>query len=340
MNDAIPLDLEPMLAKAVDTVPEGPGYLYEPKWDGFRCIVHRTADGVELVSRTGKPLGRYFPEMVASGLEVLPPGVVLDGELVVPVKDRLDWDALSARVHPAASRVALLAAQTPATYVAFDLLAVGGTSLLAAAFEERRSALQRLWSGLDHVQWRMTASTDDPEVAAEWFRAFEGAGLDGVVAKPLAAPYAPGKRTMLKVKHKRTADVVVTGYRWHKNSTPELPLVGALQLSLYDGDSLIPVGGSSAFSQERRAALVDELSDLVDGTMQGEMNRWNARKDTSWVRLRPERVAEVSYDQLEQRRFRHTVQFLRWRPDRDPDSCRFDQLDVPVRYSLDAVMQS
>jgi ATP-dependent DNA ligase len=340
MSRPIPLDLEPMLAKAVDSVPAGPGYLYEPKWDGFRCLVHRHGDQLDLVSRSGKPLTRYFPEVVASGLEVLPDGVVLDGELVVAQGDRLDWDALSARVHPAESRVTMLAEQTPATFVAFDLLAISGSSMLASPFHERRQALVTLWQSIDHEGWRVTTATDDEALAREWFEAFEGAGLDGVVAKPTALPYQPGKRSMLKIKHKRTADVVVTGYRLHKNSTQEHPLIGALQLSLYDGDDLVQIGGSSAFSQVRRAQLVDELADLVEGTSQGEVNRWNARKDTSWVRLRPERVAEIAYDQLEQHRLRHTAQFLRWRHDRDPLSCTFDQLDVPVRYSLDAVMGS
>jgi ATP-dependent DNA ligase len=337
VSHGVALDTAPMLAKAVPTVPEG-DYLYEPKWDGFRCLVHRDGDEVHLMSRSGKPLGRYFPEIEASARAVLPSRIVLDGELVVAVDDRLEWDALSSRVHPAESRVQRLAQEIPARFVAFDLLAFDEHSVIDRPFSERRALLLEALSRTDDPTWSVTAATTDPAVAREWFELFEGAGLDGVVAKPADGRYEPGKRSMLKIKHKRAADVVVTGYRLHKQSTDEQPMIGSLQLSLFDDGEFVQVGGAGAFSVAQRRALVDELAELVDGISSGELNRWSASKNTDWVRLRPERVAEVGYDQLEHRRFRHTGNFLRWRPDREPTSCTFDQLDVPVTYSLNDVL--
>ena len=343
----------PMLARAVDTVPEqdaAPGGLsYEPKWDGFRGIVavEPQDDGtanVEIGSRGSKPLTRYFPELVAAFAEQLP-RCILDGEIVVrtgePGSERLDWEALSQRIHPAASRIALLSETTPAMFVAFDLLSVGDEDLMERSFAERRAALERLAAGWRHPL-QLVQTTKDVDLARRWLVEFEGAGLDGVVAKPLAAPYAPGKRTMLKVKHHRTADVVLLGYRVHSSGNG----VGSLLLGLYDGDGeLRNVGGASAFSDKRRRELVDELEPLVERDENGQMvkgatdrSRFSASKDVSFVKLRPERVLEVRYDQLEGARFRHTVQFERWRDDREPRSCTFDQLERPVAYDLSDVL--
>ena len=335
--------VEPMLAKSAASVPSG-GYVYEPKWDGFRCIVFRDGDEIELGSRGGKSLTRYFPELVAALAEALPPSCVLDGEIVVVDGTRLDFDRLTDRIHPAESRVKLLSERTPATFVAFDVLAVGGDDLMARPFSERREILTGLFEPRKHV--KVTRATDDPELARSWFETFEGAGLDGVVAKPLGDTYQPGVRTMVKVKHERTADVVVAGYRLHKSG----PIVGSLMLGLYLEDGVLNyVGGASAFTMARRAELVDELAPLLlqegeshpwlgedDGAHRrpGALNRWNAGKDKSFVALRPERVCEVRYDQLQADRFRHNGRFVRWRPDRDPESCGYDQLDVPAAYDL------
>lgn len=344
----------PMLAKAVDGVPAPdsvPGGLsYEPKWDGFRGIVavgeadaHGRRD-VEIGSRGSKPLTRYFPELVSAFAGQLP-RCVLDGEIVLRRgtrgEERLDWEALSQRIHPAATRIALLAETTPAMFVAFDLLALDGEDLMERPFAERRAALEQLaapWVEPLHL----CQTTTDVETARRWLVEFEGAGLDGVVAKPLAAPYAPGKRTMLKVKHHRTADVVLIGYRVHSSGRG----VGSLLLGLYDSDgTLRSVGGASAFSNARRLELVDELEPLVERdaegnavTGEGERSRFSSGKDVSFVTLRPERVLEVRYDQLEGARFRHTVQFERWRDDREPRSCTFDQLDQPAAYDLGDVL--
>jgi ATP-dependent DNA ligase len=334
----IPLDLQPMLAKAVTELPEGPEWHFEPKWDGFRCLVHRSASGVDLISRSGKPLNRYFPEIVEDALSSLPSGLVLDGELVVPVEDRLDWDALSARVHPAASRVAELALRTPALFVAFDLLARSDRSMIDEPLAVRRHQLIEAMGNRPGTAWGVTTATQDRQLALEWFARFEGAGLDGVVAKSLDAAYVPGGRVMRKLKHRRTADVVLMGLRPHKTSTEDHPLVGALQVGLHVDGALRPVGGVTAFSMARRAELAVELSPLAEGTREGGAHRWNSGRDTTWTALRPERVVEVAYDQLEGTRFRHTATFLRWRPDRDPASCTLDQLDVPVRYSLADVL--
>jgi ATP-dependent DNA ligase len=347
----LPVDLpiEPMLAKAVGTVPtEAPGggaLLYEPKWDGFRGIVAFDGETVEIGSRGGKPLTRYFPELTSALARVLPGPCVVDGEVVVPTGadggQRLDWDALTQRIHPAASRVAKLAAETPASFVAFDLLATADASLLDAPFSERRSELERLLGSAEAPLF-LTRVTRDPELAEAWLAEFEGAGLDGVVAKPLDEPYAPGKRVMLKVKHHRTADVVVTGYRVHASGHG----VGSLLVSLYtETGRLAQVGGISAFTSKVRDELVEELAPLVKRDEhgepvrgEGEKSRFSSGRDTSFVVLRPERVVEVRYDQMEGDRFRHTAQFERWRPDRDPRSCNFEQLEVPHAYDLAQVL--
>jgi ATP-dependent DNA ligase len=345
MTLPVSFPIEPMLAKSAANVPVGE-YLYEPKWDGFRCLVFRDGDRIELGSRGGNSLTRYFPELVAALAEALPPRCVLDGEIVVVEGDRLDFDRLTDRIHPAESRVRLLAGRTPATFVAFDLLALADEDLMARPFAERRERLAALFEGDPHPQVRVTRATRDAELARSWFETFEGAGLDGVVAKPLGDAYRPGERAMVKVKHERTADVVVAGYRLHKNG----PVVGSLMLGLYLDDGVLNyVGGASAFTMARRAALVEELAPLVlgegeehpwlgadDGAHRrpGALNRWNAGKDKSFVALRPERVCEVRYDQLQNDRFRHSARFLRWRPDRQPASCGYDQLDVPSAYDL------
>lgn len=348
----LPVDhtIEPMLAKAVPTVPTvapgGGGLLYEPKWDGFRGVVAYDGETLAIGSRGGKELTRYFPELVAGLVAALPGPCVLDGEVVVPSGEpgaqRLDWEALSQRIHPAASRIARLAAETPASFIAFDLLAEGERSLLTVPFGERRAALETLLPS-PAAPLFVTRVTDDPAVAERWLGEFEGAGLDGVVAKPIGAAYAPAKRTMLKVKHHRTADVVATGYRVHASGHG----VGSLLLSLYDDDGVLrQVGGVSAFTTRVREELVDELAPLValdeGGRPQrgeGERNRFSSSKDTSFVVLRPERVLEVRYDQMEGARFRHTAQFERWRPDREARSCTFEQLEVPHAYDLGAVLR-
>ncbi|MDY0890829.1 ATP-dependent DNA ligase [Frigoribacterium sp. CFBP9030] len=363
-----------------DSVPGG--LSYEPKWDGFRGIVYaryldadqpggatdaggETDSGgatqpgaphggtgrrpleIEIGSRGSKTLTRYFPELVASLAELLPGPCVLDGEIVVrtgePGRERLDWEALGARIHPAESRVATLSVETPALFVAFDLLALGDRELVDAPFDERRALLVETVGGGDGTgPLHVSRTTDDVDLARRWLAEFEGAGLDGVVAKPLDAPYSPGKRTMLKIKHHRTADVVVLGYRVHKSGAG----VGSLLLGLYDADGeLRNVGGASAFSDARRLELVAELEPLVAHDADGgvshaetERSRFSSGKDVSYVPLRPERVVEVRYDQMEGSRFRHTVQFARWRPDRDARSCGFDQLEVPAAYDLGDVL--
>lgn len=334
----------PMLAKSVDEVPEG-DLLYEPKWDGFRGIVSSTADGVEIGSRGDRPLTRYFPELVDAVARLLPP-CVLDGEIVVTIERegtrRLHWDSLTQRIHPAASRVAKLSVETPASFIAFDVLSIGDRDLSGLPLAERRAELERLFADVP-APLHLTRTTRDVELARRWLDEFEGAGLDGVVAKPLGESYQPGKRAMFKIKHKRTADVVLLGYRIHKSGAG----VGSLLVGLYDEGQLRTVGGVSAFSTARRLELIDELAPLVETDENGsaltgakERSRFaSANRDVSFVRLRPERVLEVRYDQMEAGRFRHTVQFERWRPDRDASSCTYDQLDVPVAYDLDDVLE-
>ena len=341
--------IAPMLAKAVDAVPESDsvegGLAYEPKWDGFRAIVTFDGSTVEIGSRGAKPLTRYFPELTDAFARLLTSPCVLDGEIVLrsgePGNERLDWEALSARIHPAESRIRLLSVETPAMFVAFDLLELDGASLLDTPFGERRSALESFAGELGDPL-HVTQLTTDVELARRWLVEFEGAGLDGVVAKPLAAPYSPGKRVMLKIKHHRTADVVVLGYRVHKSGAG----VGSLLLGLFDSDGVLRnVGGASAFSDARRLELVDELAPLVAHDESGavvhgetERSRFSSGKDVSFVRLEPSRVVEVRYDQMEGDRFRHTVQFSRWRPDREAASCTFEQLEVPHLYDLSRVL--
>jgi ATP-dependent DNA ligase len=343
--------VEPMLAKSASAVPVGE-YLYEPKWDGYRCIVFRDGGEFELGSRGGKSLSRYFPELLDALADGLPPRCVVDGEIVVTVGGRLDFDRLADRIHPADSRVRLLAERTPASFIAFDLLALDGEDLTGRPFSERRAALTALLEGRAHEHVKVTRATRDAALARTWFESFEGAGLDGVVAKPLDGRYRPGERTMVKIKHERTADAVVAGYRLHKSG----PVVGSLMLGLYGADGVLNyVGGSSAFTMARRAALVDELAPLLlekgqphpwldvpeddEHRRPGAQHRWNAGKDTSFVPLRPELVCEVRYDQLQADRFRHNARFVRWRPDRDPRSCSYDQLDVPAAYDLADVFE-
>ncbi|QGQ19860.1 ATP-dependent DNA ligase [Cellulomonas sp. JZ18] len=341
----------PMLAKSVKEIPDV-GHV-EPKWDGFRTIVFRDGDDVELGSRNEKPMTRYFPELVAALKENLPERCVVDGEIVVVTGDRLDFDALQQRIHPAASRVKLLAGQTPASFVAFDLLALGDEDLMRTPFRERRA---RLVEALADAQApvHVTPATGDMDEAQRWFTQFEGAGLDGVVAKPLDGTYQPDKRTMFKVKHERTADCVVAGFRWHKTGD----VVGSLLLGLWSDDGhLQHVGVSASFPMARRKSLLDDLApyrdvDLAehpwgswadqsahaDRRMPGAVSRWNAQKDLSFVPLRPELVVEVAYDHMEGDRFRHTAQFRRWRTDRDPRSCTYAQLDEPVRFELAQIL--
>jgi ATP-dependent DNA ligase len=334
--DPIP---EPMLAKPVAEVPDAEGLSFEPKWDGFRAIVAVSPGGaVEIGSRGSKPLTRYFPELVAEFGRQLPNGTVVDGEIIVrtgtPGAEHLAWELLSQRIHPADSRVQKLAVETPASFVGFDLLARDGASLLDSPFSERRAALEKVLAKVK-APLHLSQTTRDAAVARRWLVEFEGAGLDGVIAKPLDATYQPGKRTMLKIKHSRTADVVLIAYRVHKSGEG----VGSLLLGLYtDAGDLVPVGGASAFSNARRLELIDELAPLVTGTAEGERSRFSGSKDVSMVTLRPERVLEVKYDQLEGWRFRHTVQFLRWRDDRDPRSCTYDQLEAPTAYDLSEVL--
>jgi len=347
--------VQPMLAKSVKGVPKTGGLSFEPKWDGFRCLVFKDGDEVELASRNTKPLTRYFPEIATACREQLPDRCVLDGEIFVAIGAKLEFEVLQERLHPAASRVDMLAEKTPASYVAFDLLALGDESYLARPFAERRAVLEEALAGLTGPCF-LTRTTTDPAEAEEWFHQFEGAGLDGVVAKPLDAAYRPNMRTMFKVKHERTADVVVAGYRLHKSSTPERPLLGSLLLGLYADGKLQHVGVSASFTAARRAELIEELKplecDLSDhpwGEWQewaianpdripGTQSRWSAGKDLSFTPLRPERVLEVGYDHMEGRRFRHTAQFKRWRPDRDPESCGYEQLEEPISYDLDRIL--
>ncbi|MEV7006290.1 ATP-dependent DNA ligase [Streptosporangium sp. NPDC051022] len=343
MNLPLRPPLAPMLARAVKSLPPQDGtLLYEPKWDGFRCVVFRDGDEVYLGSRNERPFTRYFPELVEAVRAELPERVVMDGEIVVRGGQTLDFEALQQRIHPAASRVKLLAERTPASFVAFDLLALGEESLLEVPFSRRRARLESVFGAAGHGV-RLTPVTSSQEQAAEWFEAFEGAGLDGVVAKPGGLPYQPDKRVMLKVKHERTADVVVAGYREHKSG----PVVGSLLLGLHDSTgTLRHVGVAASFTMKRRAELVGELAPYVsrDGhpwsadSLPGAVSKWSAAKDLSFVPLRPELVVEVAYDHMEGSRFRHTAQFRRWRPDRDPGSCTYEQLERPVSYDLDDIL--
>ncbi|MDN5804346.1 MAG: ATP-dependent DNA ligase [Microlunatus sp.] len=348
----------PMLAKSVPKIPRGE-LSYEPKWDGFRAIVFADGDEVEIGSRNGKAMTRYFPELVAGIRANVPERCVLDGEIILVVGDRLEFEVLQQRIHPATSRVRKLAAQTPASFVAFDLLALGDEDFTARPFADRRTALVDLLSAA-RVPVHVTPTTQDPDTAQQWFEQFEGAGLDGVIAKPLAGAYQPNKRTMFKIKHQRTADCVVAGYRVHK-SGPDA--IGSLLLGLYDdAGELASVGVIGAFPAARRTELFTELQPLVTTFVDhpwawaepaeratpeeggartprnSEFSRWNTGKDLSFVPLRPELVVEARYEHMEGVRFRHTAQFNRWRPDRDPRSCTFEQLEEPVSYDLNDIL--
>lgn len=343
--------VSPMLAKPVTVIP--PGASYEPKWDGFRALVFRDGDDVQFGSRNERPMTRYFPELVRAAKAELPPRCVVDGEIVLPTEKGLNFEALQLRLHPAASRVRLLAEHTPARFIAFDLLALGDDNLMDRPFSERRAALAgALGSG---PSFHVTPATTDIATARRWFDEFEGAGLDGLIAKGLTLIYQPDKRVMFKIKHQRTADCVVAGYRLHK-SGPDA--VGSLLLGLYTDDGeLASVGVIGAFSMERRRHLFTELQPLITSfenhpwnwaeqvaadpdlaRRYGGGSRWNAGKDLSFVPLRPERVVEVRYDHMEGRRFRHTAQFNRWRPDRDPRSCTYAQLEQPVTFGLNDIV--
>ncbi len=352
--------VQPMLAKAVKGVPDPEkfgGLSFEPKWDGFRAIVFRDGDEVEFTSRNTKPLTRYFPELVEAALEQLPERCVLDGEIFVAIGKRLEFETLQERIHPAKSRIDMLAEKTPASFVVFDLLALDDTSYVDRPFSERRAVLEKRLADLSGPCY-LTRTTDDPAMAEEWFEQFEGAGLDGVIAKPLPAEYTQNGRTMMKIKHERTADVVLAGYREHKTSTPEKPLLGSLLLGLYADGKLQHVGVSASFTAARRAELIDELQPLVcdikdhpwgeweewaianPDRVPGTQSRWSQGKDLSFTPLRPERVIEVKYDAMEGRRFRHTAHFKRWRDDREPESCGYEQLEQPVSYDLGSVLSA
>lgn len=348
--------VEPMLAKAVPGLPTDAGWLFEPKWDGFRALVFRDGEDVYTQSRDLKPLDRYFPELAVPLRATLHERCVLDGEIVIATGGRLDFDALLLRIHPAQSRVRLLAEQTPASYVAWDVLALDDEDLRRTPQAERRARLEHMLAAAS-APIHLTPATTDRALAADWFDRFEGAGLDGVVAKRLEAAYQPGKRAMLKIKHQRTADCVVAGFRWHKNG-PGTHL-GSLLLGLFDdAGSLHHVGITSSFSWDRRAQLVEELAPLRDGAiddhpwaewaewasqgsadasgrrMPGATSRWNRGKDLSWEPLRAERVAEVAYDHLQGDRFRHATTFQRWRPDKPPSACRYDQLEETPAFEI------
>ena len=364
--------VEPMLATSVPEIPTAEGMRYEPKWDGFRTIIFRDGDEVELVSRGGKTMTRYFPEVVEQALAQLPARCVIDGEIVLVHRDpgakpKLEFELLQQRIHPAASRVKLLAAQTPCDFVAFDLLALSVENLMGRPYEQRRAALESALAAAKppvHV----TPTTTDLATARQWFEIFEGAGLDGIIAKPPTIAYVPNKRLMFKIKHARTADCVVAGFRYHKSG----PVVGSLLLGLYDAEGLLHhVGVSASFSAARRKELLDELAPYRDNAMDGHpwagwldgiaeaessassraehagsagqrlpggVSRWTGKKDLSWEPLRAELVVEVGYDAMEGDRFRHTAQFKRWRPDRLPASCTYEQLERPVRFDVDDVL--
>jgi ATP-dependent DNA ligase len=350
---AITPPIEPMLAKLADVLPAGGEFLFEPKWDGFRAIVFRGATELFIQSRDLRALDRYFPELHETLLDKLPNGCVIDGEIVMVTADGLDFDALQLRLHPAASRIAKLARETPASFVAFDLLAIDSRNVISSPQSERRALLEKMLAGIDSPT-HLTPMTRDLALASEWLTRFEGAGLDGVVAKPADGPYVPGKRAMIKVKHARTAECVVAGFRWHKSGKDA---VGSLLLGLYDDrGALQHVGVTSSFTMAMRRELVHELGPLRKNAiaahpwrdwadaggdeatrMPGAQSRWSAGKDLSWEALRIERACEVKYDRLQGNRFRHAATFLRWRPDKPPSDCRYDQLEVTSAYELEKV---
>jgi ATP-dependent DNA ligase len=347
--------IEPMLAKLADALPPAGEILYEPKWDGFRAIAFKNARSVYLQSRDLRPLDRYFPDLHDALLAQLPTSCVLDGEIVIATPRGLDFDALQLRLHPAASRVAKLAARAPASFVAFDVLAIGRKNVMSKPQAERRVLLEELLADTRPPLY-VTPATRDRTTAVDWLERFEGAGLDGVVAKSASLPYQPGKRAMIKVKHARTADCVVAGFRWHKTGPGA---VGSLLLGLYDDAGVLQhVGVTSSFTMARRQALVKELEPLrrdamrnhpwrdwagaaaESSRMPGAHSRWSAKKDLSWEPLLPKRVCEVKYDHLQGDRFRHAATFLRWRPDKRPEECRYDQLETTAPYELASVFSS
>lgn len=341
--------LEPMLAKLARQMPADDSLMYEPKWDGFRAIVFKDGDEIFIQSREKKPLGRYFPEVVEAIRKNFPDRAIVDGEIVIATEDGLDFSTLQLRLHPAKSRVKKLASETPASFVAFDLVAEGDDDLTNVAFEERRRRLEAAFADVAPPIY-LTPITSDVEVARDWFARFEGAGLDGVIAKHAHQGYEPKKRAMLKIKHRRTADCVVAGFRWHKNGPGEL--VGSLLLGLFDEEgALHHVGITSSFKMAQRKALAQELAPLFEDALvdhpwaswaeaeegrrqPGMASRWNATKDLSWEPLRAERVVEVAYDNLQGGRFRHATTFVRWRPDRTPATCTYAQLEVTPPYEL------
>jgi len=344
--------IQPMLSTAAAELPSGDGWQFEPKWDGFRTLVFRDDDEILLQSRDEKPMNRYFPELIAPLAKALPDRCVVDGEVVIVGAAGLDFEALLLRIHPAASRVKLLAEETPASFVAWDLLALGDEDLRELPLEKRRERLEQVLGGAVPPV-HLSPATRDRALAEDWFRRFEGAGLDGVMAKRLEAPYRAGERTMIKVKHKRTADCVIAGFRWHKNGAGTM--IGSLLLGLYDDrGTLHHVGVTSAFTNAVRKQLVEELAPLRKNALEGHpwrdwaeaqmgqrmpgaTSRWNRGKDLSWEPLRPERVCEVSYDHMQGTRFRHAAHFVRWRPDKRPEDCRYDQLEVTPAYELERV---
>lgn len=351
--------LEPMLAKAADGLPSDDGWLFEPKWDGFRALVFRDGHEIYTQSRELKPLDRYFPELAGPLRTALPERCVLDGEVVIAGDGGLEFESLLMRIHPAASRVKMLAETSPASFVAWDLLALGDDDLRDVPQEDRRARLESELAGIV-ASVHLSPATRDRATAGEWFERFEGAGLDGVVAKRLDGRYLPGKRAMLKIKHQRTADCVLAGFRWHKNGPGTH--VGSLLLGLFDdAGSLHHVGITSSFTWDRRASLVEELAPLRAGAMDdhpwrewaqwavtgdadasgqrlpGATSRWNRGKDLSWEPLRTERVVEVAYDHLQGDRFRHATTFKRWRPDKPPEACRYDQLETTTPYLLESI---
>jgi ATP-dependent DNA ligase len=350
---AVEPPIEPMLAKLAEELPIGP-FLYEPKWDGFRAIVFRSGPDVFIQSRDLKPLDRYFPELHDALVAGLPDGCVVDGEIVIATRRGLDFDALQLRLHPAASRVAKLAQETPSSFVAFDVLAVDGRDVRAVPQAARRALLEGALAGVV-PPIHLTPVTRDPATASEWLSRFEGAGLDGVIAKPEQGLYEPGRRAMVKIKHVRTADCVVAGFRWHKNGRNER--VGSLLLGLYDERNVLQhVGVTSSFSMAMRGQLASELAPLREGALEGHpwrdwadwggaemtrmpggQSRWSAGKDLSWEPLRIERVCEVKYDHMQGSRFRHAAVFQRWRPDKPPGECRYDQLEITTPYELEKV---
>ncbi len=355
---ALPVEppIQPMLAKAISGVPDADGLVYEPKWDGFRCIVFRDGDNVELGSRTGKPLTRYFPELVEQLKTQLPDRIVLDGEIVIVTDHGLEFDSLQQRIHPAASRVKELSATMPASFIAFDVLALDDDDLREQPFGERRATLQMLLQKARPPIFVTPATTDRSE-AERWFVQFEGAGLDGLIAKRVDLRYQENKRVMLKIKHERTADCVVAGFRWHKTGQ----IIGSLLLGLFDDEGVLHhVGITASFTMKRRAELVDEIAEYRMDDLKGHpweawaaldddaeptrrpgaTSRWNAKKDLSWEPLRPELVCEVAYDHLQGDRFRHATTFRRWRTDRTPESCRYDQMEVVVPHDFQKIFDA